>query len=73
MSNPALHHKINYIEFTTPDIERTKKFPYAHECFSAPNGWTRGASSNARGGRAPQLRFSGSRFHNGEPARILRA
>ena len=26
MSNPALHHKINYVEFTTTDIERTKKF-----------------------------------------------
>jgi predicted enzyme related to lactoylglutathione lyase len=26
MSNPALHHKITYIEFTTTDIERTKKF-----------------------------------------------
>lgn len=26
MSNPALHHKITYIEFTTTDIERTKQF-----------------------------------------------
>jgi hypothetical protein len=26
MSNPAQHHKITYIEFTTNDIERTKKF-----------------------------------------------
>jgi predicted enzyme related to lactoylglutathione lyase len=34
MSNPALHHKITYIEFTTPDIERTKQF------YSAVFGWT---------------------------------
>jgi len=33
MSNPALHHKINYIEFTTTDIERTKKF------YSIVFGW----------------------------------
>jgi predicted enzyme related to lactoylglutathione lyase len=26
MSDPALHHKINYIEFTTADIDRTKQF-----------------------------------------------
>jgi predicted enzyme related to lactoylglutathione lyase len=26
MSNPALHNKISYIEFTTNDIERTKQF-----------------------------------------------
>jgi predicted enzyme related to lactoylglutathione lyase len=26
MSNPALHHKITYIELTTTDIARTKKF-----------------------------------------------
>jgi predicted enzyme related to lactoylglutathione lyase len=26
MSNPALHNKISYIEFTTTDIERTKQF-----------------------------------------------
>ena len=26
MSNPAQHHKINYIEFTSNDIELTKKF-----------------------------------------------
>jgi predicted enzyme related to lactoylglutathione lyase len=26
MSNPASHHKISYIEFTTTSIERTKKF-----------------------------------------------
>jgi hypothetical protein len=26
MSNPANHHKINYIEFASTDIERTKKF-----------------------------------------------
>ncbi len=34
MSNPALHHKINYIEFTTTDIERTKKF------YSTVFGWS---------------------------------
>jgi predicted enzyme related to lactoylglutathione lyase len=33
MSNPALHHKISYIEFTTPDIERTRKF------YSTVFGW----------------------------------
>jgi uncharacterized protein len=26
MGNPANHHAINYIEFTTHDIERAKKF-----------------------------------------------
>ena len=26
MIDPALHHKITYIEFTTTDIERTKRF-----------------------------------------------
>jgi predicted enzyme related to lactoylglutathione lyase len=26
MSNPANHHKINYIEFSSTDIEQTKKF-----------------------------------------------
>lgn len=26
MSHPAQHHKINYVEFTTTDIERTKQF-----------------------------------------------
>jgi predicted enzyme related to lactoylglutathione lyase len=34
MSNPALHHKINYIEFTTTNIERTKKF------YSTVFGWS---------------------------------
>ncbi|MGD0294239.1 MAG: VOC family protein [Terracidiphilus sp.] len=34
MSNPALHHKITYIEFTTTDIERTKKF------YSSVFGWS---------------------------------
>jgi len=33
MSNPALHHKINYIEFTTTSIEQTKKF------YSTVFGW----------------------------------
>jgi predicted enzyme related to lactoylglutathione lyase len=34
MSNPAQHHKINYIEFYTNDIERTKKF------YSTVFGWS---------------------------------
>ena len=34
MSNPAQHHKINYVEFTTTDIERTKKF------YSTVFGWS---------------------------------
>jgi hypothetical protein len=34
MSNPALHHKITYIEFTTSDVERTKKF------YATVFGWT---------------------------------
>jgi predicted enzyme related to lactoylglutathione lyase len=34
MSNPAEHHKINYVEFTTTDIERTKKF------YSTIFGWS---------------------------------
>ena len=33
MGNSALHHKINYVEFTTNDIERTKKF------YSTVFGW----------------------------------
>jgi predicted enzyme related to lactoylglutathione lyase len=33
MSNPALHHTINYIEFTTTDIGRSKKF------YSSVFGW----------------------------------
>ena len=33
MSNPALHHKITYIEFTTTDLELTKKF------YSTIFGW----------------------------------
>jgi len=34
MNNSALHHKITYIEFTTTDIERTKKF------YSTVFGWS---------------------------------
>jgi predicted enzyme related to lactoylglutathione lyase len=34
MSNPALHHKINYIEFTTNSIERSKQF------YSTVFGWS---------------------------------
>jgi len=34
MSNAALHHKITYIEFTTTDIESTKKF------YGTVFGWT---------------------------------
>jgi predicted enzyme related to lactoylglutathione lyase len=34
MSNPALHHKINYVEFTTSNIEQTKKF------YSTVFGWS---------------------------------
>jgi len=34
MSQPAGHHKINYIEFTTTDIEKTKKF------YSTIFGWS---------------------------------
>jgi predicted enzyme related to lactoylglutathione lyase len=34
MSNPALHHKINYIEFTTTDIGRTKSF------YATAFGWS---------------------------------
>jgi hypothetical protein len=34
MSNLAQHHKINYIEFTTTDIELTKKF------YSTVFGWS---------------------------------
>jgi len=34
MSNPAQHHKITYIEFTTKDIEQTKRF------YSAVFGWS---------------------------------
>jgi predicted enzyme related to lactoylglutathione lyase len=34
MSNPALHNKITYIEFSTTDIERTKQF------YGAVFGWT---------------------------------
>jgi predicted enzyme related to lactoylglutathione lyase len=34
MSNPALHNKITYIEFSTTDIAQTKKF------YGAVFGWT---------------------------------
>jgi len=34
MSNPALHNKITYIEFTTNDIARTKQF------YAAVFGWS---------------------------------
>lgn len=34
MSNPGNHHKINYIEFSSTDIERTKHF------YAAVFGWT---------------------------------
>jgi predicted enzyme related to lactoylglutathione lyase len=34
MSNPANHHKINYIEFSTIDVARTKKF------YAAAFGWS---------------------------------
>jgi len=34
MSNPAQHHRIHYIEFTTADIERTKKF------YASVFGWS---------------------------------
>lgn len=34
MSNSAQHNKITYIEFTTTDIERTRKF------YSAVFGWS---------------------------------
>ncbi len=33
MSNPATHHRINYIEFATTDILRTKQF------YSSAFGW----------------------------------
>ena len=33
MSNAAQHHKVNYIEFSTTDIARTKKF------YSEVFGW----------------------------------
>jgi uncharacterized protein len=34
MSNPAAHHKINYIEFATTDVSRAKQF------YSTVFGWT---------------------------------
>ena len=34
MGNPANHHTINYVEFSTNDIERTKKF------YSSVFGWS---------------------------------
>ena len=34
MSNPAAHHKINYVEFATTSIESAKKF------YTAVFGWT---------------------------------
>jgi hypothetical protein len=34
MSNPGNHHKINYIEFASTDIERTKQF------YGAVFGWS---------------------------------
>ncbi|MGA2808761.1 MAG: VOC family protein [Terracidiphilus sp.] len=34
MSNPAKHHQITYLEFSSTDIEQTKKF------YSTVFGWT---------------------------------
>ena len=34
MGHPAHHHKINYIEFSSPDVARTKAF------YSSVFGWT---------------------------------
>lgn len=34
MSDPAVHHKINYIEFTTTDIAQARQF------YSSVFGWT---------------------------------
>jgi predicted enzyme related to lactoylglutathione lyase len=34
MSNPSNHHKINYIEFVSTDLERTKRF------YSEVFGWS---------------------------------
>ena len=34
MSNPGMHHKISYIEFSTTEIERTKRF------YTAVFGWS---------------------------------
>ena len=34
MSKVAIHHKINYLEFTTTDIEKTKRF------YGSVFGWT---------------------------------
>jgi predicted enzyme related to lactoylglutathione lyase len=34
MSKPSVHHRINYIEFTSTDIARTKQF------YSTVFGWT---------------------------------
>lgn len=34
MSNPALHHKITYVEFITTDVPRTKEF------YSKVFGWS---------------------------------
>jgi predicted enzyme related to lactoylglutathione lyase len=34
MSNPGQHHKINYVEFASTDIERTKQF------YAAVFGWS---------------------------------
>jgi len=34
MSNPAVHHQINYVEFTTPDVARAKRF------YNSVFGWS---------------------------------
>jgi hypothetical protein len=49
MSNAGNHHKINYIEFHSTDIERTKKF-YARS--SAGALWTTGRTMSASRARA---------------------
>ena len=34
MTKPELHHKINYVEFTTPNIEQTRRF------YTSVFGWS---------------------------------
>ena len=65
MGHPAFHHKINYVEFTTTDIDRTKSF-YAtvfgwefqdwgpdYVSFAAASGGIDGGFAKRAGEQAP--------------------
>jgi len=60
MSNPAQHHKITYIEFTTKDIEQTKRF-YSGSLGWSFQDWVQTISASARRDAGIDGGFSQSR------------